>query len=56
MKFKKKEGATFLHPYDDLEVMAGQGTIGIEILEDLPTVDMVLVPAGGGGLLAGVAA
>lgn len=36
--------------------MAGQGTIGIEILEDLPTVDMVLVPAGGGGLLAGVAA
>ena len=52
----EKEGATFIHPYDDLEVMAGQGTIGIEILEDLPTVDMVLVPAGGGGLLAGVAA
>ena len=45
-----------LHPFDDLEVMAGQGTIGIEILEDLPTVDMVIVPAGGGGLLAGVAA
>ncbi|MBQ3471908.1 MAG: threonine ammonia-lyase [Clostridia bacterium] len=52
----EKEGATFLHPFDDLEVMAGQGTIGIEILEDLPTVDMVIVPAGGGGLLAGVAA
>lgn len=52
----EKEGATFIHPYDDLEVMAGQGTIGVEILEDLPTVDMVLVPAGGGGLLAGVAA
>lgn len=52
----EKEGATFIHPYDDLEVMAGQGTIGIEILKDLPTVDMVLVPAGGGGLLAGVAA
>ena len=50
-----KEGATFIHPYDDLEVMAGQGTIGIEILEDLPTVDVILVPAGGGGLLAGVA-
>lgn len=52
----EKEGATFVHPYDDLEVMAGQGTLGIEILEDLPTVDMIIVPAGGGGLLAGVAA
>lgn len=52
----EKEGATFIHPYADLEVMAGQGTIGIEILEDLPTVDIVIVPAGGGGLLAGVAA
>lgn len=50
------EGATFLHPYNDLEVMAGQGTLGLEILCDLPTVDMVVVPAGGGGLLAGVAA
>ena len=56
VEIQEKEGATFLHPYDDLEVMAGQGTIGIEILEDLPTVDMVLVPAGGGGLLAGVEA
>ncbi len=56
VEIAEKEGATFIHPYDDLEVMAGQGTIGIEILEDLPTVDMVLVPAGGGGLLAGVAA
>lgn len=52
----EKEGATFIHPFDDLEVMAGQGTIGIEILQDLPTVDIVIVPAGGGGLLAGVAA
>ena len=56
VEIQEKEGATFLHPYDDLEVMAGLGTIGIEILEDLPTVDMVLVPAGGGGLVAGVAA
>ncbi len=55
-EIQEKEGATFLHPFDDYEVMAGQGTIGIEILEDLPTVDMVIVPAGGGGLLAGVAA
>ncbi|MEE1224469.1 MAG: threonine ammonia-lyase [Clostridia bacterium] len=52
----EKEGATFIHPYNDIEVMAGQGTIGIEILEDLPTVDIVIVPAGGGGLLAGIAA
>lgn len=52
----EKEGATFIHPYDDLEVMAGQGTIGIEILKDLPTVDMIITPVGGGGLLAGVAA
>jgi threonine dehydratase len=56
VEIQEQEGATFLHPYDDLEVMAGQGTIGIEILEDLPTVDIVIVPAGGGGLLAGVAA
>lgn len=50
------EGATFLHPYNDLEVIAGQGTLGLEILSDLPTADVVVVPAGGGGLLAGVAA
>lgn len=50
------EGATFLHPYNDLEVIAGQGTLGLEILGDLPTADVVIVPAGGGGLLAGVAA
>ncbi len=52
----ESEGAVFLHPFDDYEVMAGQGTLGIEILEELPTVDMIIVPAGGGGLLAGVAA
>ena len=50
------EGSTFLHPYNDPEVIAGQGTLGVEILGDLPTVDMIIVPAGGGGLLAGVAA
>ena len=50
------EGATFLHPYNDVDVIAGQGTLGIEILGDLPTVDLILVPAGGGGLLSGVAA
>ena len=52
----REEGATFLHPYNDLEVIAGQGTLGMEILGDLPAGDIVIVPAGGGGLLAGVAA
>ena len=51
----EEEGATFLHPYNDLEVIAGQGTLGLEILSDLPNVDMIITPAGGGGLLAGVA-
>ena len=50
------EGATSLPPYNDVDVIAGQGTLGIEILGDLPTVDLILVPAGGGGLLSGVAA
>ena len=52
----EEENATFIHPFDDLEVIAGQGTIGMEILRDLPAVDIIVVPAGGGGLLAGVAA
>lgn len=56
MRICKDEGATFLHPYDDPEVIAGQGTLGLEILSDLPYADMIIVPAGGGGLLAGVAA
>ena len=56
MEICEQEHATFLHPYNDPEVMAGQGTIGLEILRELPTVDMVIVPAGGGGLLSGVAA
>ena len=51
----EEEGATFLHPYNDLDVIAGQGTLGLEILSDLPYVDVIIVPAGGGGLLAGVA-
>lgn len=49
------EGAEFLHPYNDVDVIAGQATLGLEILTDLPYVDIVIVPAGGGGLLAGVA-
>lgn len=52
----EEEHATFLHPYNDPDVIAGQGTLGLEILSDLPYVDIIVVPAGGGGLLAGVAA
>ncbi|MHC1742701.1 MAG: threonine ammonia-lyase [Syntrophobacteraceae bacterium] len=49
------EGMHFIHPYDDPDIMAGQGTIGIEILEELADVAMIVVPIGGGGLIAGVA-
>lgn len=56
MEICREEGATFLHPFDDYEVMAGQGTVGLEILSVLPTVDTVAVPVGGGGLLAGMSA
>jgi threonine dehydratase len=48
-------GRTLVHPYDDLAVIAGQGTVGLEILEDLPDVDVVLVQVGGGGLVSGIA-
>lgn len=51
----ERENAVFLHPYNDPEVIAGQATLGLEILGDLPYVDMIVVPAGGGGLLAGIA-
>jgi threonine dehydratase len=50
-----REGRLFIHPYDDEEVIAGQGTIGLEILEDCPDTDMIIVPVGGGGLIAGIA-
>ncbi len=52
----EETGAEFIHPFDDEDVMAGQGTIALEILRDLPFVDMIFVPAGGGGLISGVAA
>src|SRR5439155_7832968 len=48
--------ATFIHAFDDPQVMAGNGTIGLEILEDLPDVEAVVIPWGGGGLTCGVAA
>jgi threonine dehydratase len=55
MELQKESGAVFVHPFDDEDVMAGQATVAIEILRDLPTVDEVLVPAGGGGLISGIA-
>ena len=48
-------GMTFIHPFDDAEVMAGQGTIGLELLEQMPRLDAVVAPIGGGGLIGGVA-
>ncbi|HEY2675375.1 MAG TPA: pyridoxal-phosphate dependent enzyme [Steroidobacteraceae bacterium] len=51
----ERTGAAFIHPYDDLRVMAGQGTTAIEMLEDAPELDVILCPVGGGGQLSGVA-
>lgn len=55
VELQKETGMTFIHPYDDDLVMAGQGSIGLEILEQLPDVEAVIVPIGGGGLISGVA-
>jgi threonine dehydratase len=51
----ERTGAAFIHPYDDLRVMAGQGTTAIEMLEDVPDLDVILCPVGGGGQLSGIA-
>ncbi|HJC67653.1 MAG: threonine ammonia-lyase [Lachnospiraceae bacterium] len=53
-KLADEKGYTFVHPFDDLEVATGQGTIAMEIIKELPTVDYILVPIGGGGLCTGV--
>ncbi len=55
VELQKESGAVFIHPFDDEDVIAGQGTIAYEIFHDLPNVDMIVVPAGGGGLLSGIA-
>ena len=55
LEIQKETDAVFIHPFDDIDVIAGQGTLGLEILQDLPNVDVVMVPAGGGGLLSGIA-
>ena len=54
-ELQQETGCTFIHPFDDPDVIAGQGTIGLELLDQLPDVDAVIVPVGGGGLIAGVA-
>ena len=53
---RDERGLTFVHPFDDLDVMAGHGVVGLEILEDAPEVEAVVVPIGGGGLIGGIAA
>ncbi|MCA1559307.1 MAG: threonine ammonia-lyase [Acidobacteria bacterium] len=49
-----ERGLTYIHPFDDLQLIAGQGTLGLEILRDWPEVDVIIVPIGGGGLISGV--
>lgn len=55
LKLAEETGCTFVHPFDDYDVITGQGTIAMEIVQELPTVDYILVPIGGGGLASGVA-
>lgn len=54
-ELEKEEGRAFIHPFDDEDVIAGQGTIGLELLEQLPDLDAIIVPVGGGGLISGIA-
>ena len=55
IELRDKHGYTFVHPFDDPKVIAGQGTIGLEIIEEMPDVDAIVVPIGGGGLISGIA-
>ncbi|MGE4218375.1 MAG: threonine ammonia-lyase [Alphaproteobacteria bacterium] len=54
-KLATEEGLTFIHPFDDEKIVAGQGTVGLEMLEAVPELDTIVVPIGGGGLIAGIA-
>ena len=54
LKLAEENGYTFIHPFDDETVATGQGSIAMEIIKELPTVDIILAPVGGGGLIAGV--
>ena len=56
LKLSEEKGYTFVHPFDDEDIATGQGSIAMEIVQELPTVDYILVPVGGGGLITGVAA
>lgn len=56
LELAEEHGYTFIHPFDDIDVATGQGTITMEIIQELPTVDYILAPIGGGGLIAGVSA
>jgi len=55
IEIRDEKKMTFIHPYDDLDVIAGQGTIGLELVQQLPDLDAVIVPIGGGGLISGIA-
>ena len=55
LQLKEEKGYTFIHPFDDVDVIAGQGTIGLELINQLKDIDAVIVPIGGGGLISGVA-
>ena len=54
-EFAKKNNTTLVHPFDDLDVIAGQGTVGLEMLEAMPDIDSVIIPTSGGGLIGGIA-
>ena len=54
-EFAKKNNITLVHPFDDLDVIAGQGTVGLEMLEAMPNIDSVIIPTSGGGLIGGIA-
>jgi threonine dehydratase len=54
LQLEKERGLTFVHPFDDPEIIAGQGTVALEMLEDVPEIETLVVPVGGGGLIAGV--
>ena len=51
----RERGLTYIHPFDDMQLIAGQGTVGLEIVQDWPELDVVVVPIGGGGLISGIA-
>jgi threonine dehydratase len=55
VRLQKEHNLVFVHPFDDAQVIAGQGTIGLELMEQMPFLDMVIVPIGGGGLISGIA-